>query len=93
MGPARIGRLVQNDGDAMVAEPTPMLTTPQTARYLGVKPQTLRKWRLVGGGPPYTRLGDSPRARAAYRMVDLDAWLAARTFVSTAAEAVARQRG
>ncbi|MSQ03440.1 MAG: DNA-binding protein [Myxococcales bacterium] len=50
--------------------------------------QTLRKWRLTGRGPPYIRLG-GPMGRVLYRRADLDAWLGARTFRSTAAEAVA----
>ncbi len=70
--------------------PSPLLSSPETARYLGIKPQTLRKWRLTGHGPPYIRLGDSPRSRVAYRLADLEAWGAARTFRSTAAETVAK---
>jgi len=75
---------------AMTVAPSPLLTSPETARYLGIKPQTLRKWRLTGHGPPYVRLGDSPRSRVAYKLSDLEAWVAARTFESTAAETVAR---
>ena len=69
--------------------PSPLLSGPETARYLGIKPQTLRKWRLTGHGPPYVRIGDSPRSRVAYRLSDIEAWVAARTFESTAAETVA----
>lgn len=74
----------------MSAQPPSLLSTAQAAEYLGMQPQTLRKWRVTGDGPPYIRLGDSPRARVAYRLKDLDAWLAARTWRSTAAETVAR---
>ena len=56
------------------------------ADLLGLKPQTLRKWRVTGGGPPYVRLG----GRVAYRRADVDAWIADRTFTSTAAETVSR---
>ena len=28
-----------------------ILTTPQAAALLGIKPQTLRKWRMRGKGP------------------------------------------
>jgi predicted DNA-binding transcriptional regulator AlpA len=74
----------------MNALPTSLLSTATAAAYLGFQPQTLRKWRVSGEGPPYIRLGDSPRARVAYRLADLDAWLEARTWRSTAAETVAR---
>jgi predicted DNA-binding transcriptional regulator AlpA len=76
--------------NAMTVAPSPLLTGPETARYLGIKPQTLRKWRLTGHGPPFVRIGDSPRSRVAYRLSDIEAWVAARTFASTAAETVAR---
>lgn len=74
----------------MAPQPAPLLTTAQAAEHLGLRPQTLRKWRVTGDGPQYIRLGDSPRARVAYRREDLDRWLADRTWRSTAAETVAR---
>lgn len=64
-----------------------VLTTIQAAKLLGRRPQTLRVWRLRGGGPRYLRLGNGVHARVAYRPSDLDAWLRARTFVSTSEEA------
>ena len=65
----------------------PLLLTIDAAAFLGLKPQTLRKWRVTGAGPPYIRLG-GPLGRVAYRRSDIDAWITARTFESTAAEAV-----
>ena len=65
----------------------PLLQSAAVATLLGMRPQTLRKWRLSGRGPPYIRLG-GPMGRVLYRRADLDAWLIARTFRSTAAEAV-----
>jgi len=73
----------------MTITPSPLLSSPEAARYLGIKPQTLRKWRLLGKGPKYVRIGDSLRSRVAYRLSDLEAWVEARTFQSTAAETVA----
>lgn len=70
-------------------QPASVLTSPQAAAYLGVKPQTLRKWRVSGRGPRYVRLGSSPRARVAYRVYDLAAWLDQRSYASTAAETIA----
>ena len=64
-----------------------VLTTIQAAKILGRRPQTLRVWRLRGGGPRYLRLGNGVHARVAYRPSDLDAWLRVRTFVSTSEEA------
>ena len=68
---------------------SPVLTSREAAAHLGVQPQTLRKWRVSGKGPTYIRLGNSPRARVAYRLRDLDQWLDARSYESTAAETVA----
>ena len=64
----------------------PLLTSPQAAAQLGVQPQTLRKWRCDGTGPRFVRLGTGRRSRAAYRLSDLEAWLEARSFTSTAEE-------
>jgi predicted DNA-binding transcriptional regulator AlpA len=65
---------------------TDYLTGPEAAKLLGLKTQSLRKWRLLGRGPRYSRTGDSPRARVLYRRSDLEDWLAQRTFTSTAEE-------
>lgn len=48
------------------------LTPPDAADYLGVKIQTLAKWRSEGKGPPYFKLGTR---KIVYRQRDLDAWL------------------
>jgi hypothetical protein len=65
-----------------------LLTTRQAAELLGYQPQTLRKKRLTGGGIPYLRMGKSPKARVAYRMSDVLAWLDSHTFSSTKEEPV-----
>ena len=54
-------------------------------RYLGgderpISPRTMQRWRLDGMGPPFIKIGRLVR----YRKSNLDAFLAARTFVSTA---------
>lgn len=49
----------------------PLLTHPETAEYLRIEEQTLRKWRLHGSGPPFVRVGK----RIRYRQADLEAWL------------------
>lgn len=63
-----------------------LLSTKQAADYLGLKSQTLRRWRMQGDGPAYVRLGNTPRARVAYRNADLDLWLDQRVFYSTSVE-------
>jgi len=67
-----------------------LLDTAGAARHLGFKPQTLRKKRLDGTGPPYIRLGNAPSARVAYRLSDIESWLNQHTFKSTSQETVLR---
>jgi predicted DNA-binding transcriptional regulator AlpA len=62
------------------------LSDSETATKLRVNKKTTARWRTSGEGPPYVRVG--PR-RILYRQKDLDAWAAARTFVSHAAERAA----
>ena len=65
---------------------TRLLSTRAAAAYLGLQPQTLRRWRMHGTGPTYIRLGNHARARVGYRERDLVGWLEAHAFSSTAAE-------
>jgi predicted DNA-binding transcriptional regulator AlpA len=68
-------------------EKTPMphpvqrvLRTALAAHYLGLRPTSLEKLRLTGGGPRYIKLG----VRAVgYDLADLDRWLEARKVAST----------
>ena len=68
---------------------TALLRSEAAAVILGLQPQTLRAWRLRGVGPRYVRVGHGARGRVFYRHEDIAAWLANRTFGSTAEEAVA----
>jgi predicted DNA-binding transcriptional regulator AlpA len=45
--------------------------TPEAAEYIGVSGSTLEKWRLVGLGPRYCKLGRT----VAYDVADLDQWI------------------
>lgn len=63
------------------------MTNDEAAAYMCLRPQTLRVWRIRGCGPPYRRAGSKP----VYARADLDAWLASRTYTSTAAESAAAQ--
>lgn len=50
-----------------------LLTTAEAARFLRVKPLTLKDWRRIKSGPPFVKLG----ARLVrYRREDLEAWAA-----------------
>ena len=51
------------------------LRTAEAARYCGVSPRTLEKWRVVGGGPYFIR--PPGRRLVRYAKADLDAWLVA----------------
>ncbi len=48
--------------------------TPEAARYLGIKPNTLDIWRCQKRGPKFHRVGRS----IIYLHEDLDAYLASR---------------
>ena len=45
----------------------------QAADYLSVAVNTLRKWRSLGEGPAFVKLG----RRVVYRLTDLERWLEA----------------
>ena len=48
------------------------LTDIQVAEYLNVSVSTVRRWRLLGGGPKWIRISGCIR----YPKADLDAYLA-----------------
>lgn len=64
------------------------LSSPEAARQLGLRPHTLRVWRMQGKGPKYLRLG-GPRARCVYSVEELAKWTGEHTFSSTSQETVA----
>lgn len=57
------------------------LTTPEAAELLNVTTRYLEKLRTVGGGPRFVRVG---KKCVRYRVVDVEAWLQARSVGSTA---------
>jgi hypothetical protein len=70
-----------------VAKPPPdWVDTKELASWLHLSPQTFRKWRLTGGGPPYAKFGN----RVLYKRKDVESWLAERTFKHTADESARR---
>src|SRR5262245_20246119 len=56
------------------------------AKYLGIPENSLNNLRSTGGGPPYIKIG----RRILYDVRDLDAWIKAKKFKSTADYATAR---
>jgi hypothetical protein len=54
-----------------------------TAQKLHVSRRTLQRWRTIGGGPPFIRVG--PR-RIIYPDEGIEAYTAQRTYTSRAAE-------
>jgi len=68
------------------ADPERFLSTKDLAELLGLKPQSLRAWRLRGNGPKYIRLGQGTKAPVVYRWRDVEEWLVERTFRHTAEE-------
>lgn len=52
----------------------PVLTTKQAAEYVGLQPQTLRRFKCQGIGPTPYKQG----RLNVYYPADLDAWLASR---------------
>jgi hypothetical protein len=56
-----------------------LLTTTEAAPHVRLSPRTLEKYRVLGGGPRYKKLG----ARVFYTLSDLKAWLDSRTFEMT----------
>ena len=58
---------------------TDLLTTTQAARYVGLSPRTLERYRVTGEGPRYLKVG----RRVLYTQADLDEWLARKVRRST----------
>jgi len=58
-----------------------VFTVRETARYLGLAESTLNKWRCIGGGPKYLKMGKAVR----YRVSDINDWLDANERAHTSA--------
>ncbi len=57
-------------------EPVVLYSTEEAAKYLGLSPQSLCRYRLTGEPHiPFVRVG-SGRGRVRYRQSDLDAYIA-----------------
>lgn len=56
-----------------------LLTQAETAELLRLSERTLERWRVLGGGPVFCKLGK----RVLYRRADLDEWIASHVVHST----------
>lgn len=63
--------------------PSRVLSVVQAAEFLSSTKSWLDKARIVGGGPPFVRLGEGVGARVGYRLGDLQSWLSSRVHRST----------
>lgn len=76
--------LAAPDGRGARSGPRLILNEDRTAEVTGLSKRTLQRYRQEGGGPPYCRLAPG---RVGYPSDALEAWIASRTYASTAAEA------
>ena len=58
-----------------VDDDKPSITTSYAAEYLGSTPNTLKRWRALGKGPPYYR---GLSRKILYKRSDLDLFIASR---------------
>jgi excisionase family DNA binding protein len=68
------------DSDPEKSADGPFLTTKEAAHFLKLKPNTLEKMRVYGGGPIFRKHGRHVR----YHIDDLNAWSDLRKKDSTA---------
>ena len=54
-----------------------LLTEEQVSAITAIPMGTLRRWRCVGDGPPYIKMGNGPKARVRYDAVDILAYVEA----------------
>ena len=52
-----------------------LLTEKQVSAITAIPTGTLRRWRCVGEGPPYIKMGNGPKARVRYDAVDTLAYV------------------
>ena len=69
----------------MTANGTRYLNTHQAAKFLGLSPRTLDRYRVKGSGPVYLKFG----GRVRYVTEDLEAWAEARRRTSTSDDGTA----
>jgi predicted DNA-binding transcriptional regulator AlpA len=53
-----------------------LLNEEQVAEPTGLSLATLRRWRVLGTGPKFRKLGAGPKSPVRYDPADLEAWIA-----------------
>jgi len=51
------------------------LNTKEASTYLSIAAYTLARWRALGQGPPYLKIGEGKQGAVRYLKEDLDKWL------------------
>jgi hypothetical protein len=54
-----------------------LLTEKQVSTVTAIPMGTLRRWRCVGDGPPFIKMGHGPKARVRYDAIDILAYVEA----------------
>jgi hypothetical protein len=54
-----------------------LLTEKEVSRMTAIPTGTLRRWRCVGSGPNFIKMGNGPKARVKYDSVDIHAYVEA----------------
>ena len=67
-----------------------LLTPPQMAAILQTSNDQRSTMREVGDGPPFTKLGDGPKAPVRYHLGKARKWIEDHTFLNTAMVNVSR---
>lgn len=65
-----------------------LLSTPQAATRIGVRPATMRTWRSQGRGPKWVSAGRLVR----YDIQDIDRWISEHRFQDTISARIAREK-
>ena len=55
--------------------PLQMLTEKQVSAITTISVKTLQRWRCIGDGPPYSKLGTGPKARVVYDSRDIQTYV------------------
>ena len=77
--PKQLEHIDMNSSNVVPSNAEAFLSVSETATHLGVSISLLNKWRVVGNGPTFVKLGRLVR----YRLSDIHEWAANNKFGST----------
>lgn len=77
--PATVSPPATDQTTKAIALISALLTTPEAATFLNIKPSTLEQQRWNGTGPKFVKIGRNCR----YRLSDLQEYVNERVFTST----------